>query len=146
MKHQYFKRVILEAPPPPPRSSFQTLLYSPGGWWGGAEAEQGEGRRARSTWKWSGRGPRQSQQSRKPGQSQWNWSPPGRSGRDWSPPGRSRRDWSPPVQRRQGRRPPRRSGRQPDWKRLNTPFRNTISLIIMNQGIQYLFKSICNIL
>ncbi len=60
---------------------------------GGAEAEQGEGRRARSMWKWRDWGLRQ---SGKPGQRRWNWSPPGRSERNWSPPGQSGRDWSPP--------------------------------------------------
>ncbi len=85
---------------------------------GGAEAEQGEGRRARSMWKWRDWGLRQ---SGKPGQRRWNWSPPGRSGRDWSPLGRSGQNWSPPGRSRRppdlSRRPPRRSRGPPDWSR-----------------------------
>ncbi len=63
---------------------------------GGAEAEQGEGRRARSMWKWRDWGLRQ-------------------SGRDKSPPVQSRR--SPRQSRRPpdwSRRPPRRNRRPPE--------------------------------
>ncbi len=117
---------IRDIAPPQGAASRRSYIIQEGG---GAEAEQGEGRRARSTWKWSGCGSRQSRQSRKPGRrheleptraertdleptraertdwsppgrSGWNWSPPGRSGQNWSPPGRSGRDWSPPGRSR----------------------------------------------
>ncbi len=105
---------IRDIAPPKGAASRRSYTIQEGG---GAEAEQGEGRRARSTWKGSGCGPRQSRQSRKPGQSGRNWSPPGRSGRNWSPPGRSGRDWSPPGRSGRDWSPPGRSGRSPRQSR-----------------------------
>ncbi len=107
---------------------------------GGAEAEQGEGRRARSMWKWRDWGLRQSgrdksppvQSRRSPRQSRrppdWSRRPPRRSRgppernrrppeRDSRPPRRSRQSRSPPVRSRQGRRPPRWSRRPPERDR-----------------------------
>ncbi len=128
---------IRDIAPPQGAASRRSYTIQDGG---GAEAEQGEGWRARSMWKWRDWGLRQSRQARAPGGAdgtgatraeqteqeptraeqagqeppraeQAGQEPPGRSRRDRSPPWRSRRDRSPPGRSRRDWSPPGRSGR-----------------------------------
>ncbi len=104
---KFMARIRDIAPPPQGAASRRSKHYriQEGG---GAEAEQGKERRARSMCKWRGCGLRQGW---KPGQTRWDWSPPGRSRRDRSPPGRNSRDQSPPGWSRRDHSPPGRSRR-----------------------------------
>ncbi len=84
---------------------------------GGAE---GGGTESQSMRKWSGRGPKQSQEQgtrAEPAEQEPTELKPTRMEQtDCSPPGRSKRDWSPPGW---SRRPPERDRRQPDLSRQN---------------------------